>query len=295
YYGEVSSDNIFALAIRKKNIPVKNIKVNEKRFEFFNETLPWMSNLLTITHKKTLPLRNLLPADSFKVAGNGKPFTNFEVSLRLRFAYLERFLETYFYRTSLGSGYPIGEIDISHGFAGVFKSSYSYTKISASISDYVNIPPFGNISWLLYGGKTFGTLPYILLDIAPGNELYYYNKYAFNMMNKWEFIHDKYAGINIEHNIGNGIFRWFPKLRFRQFWTAKTLWGGLSPANKALNFKQGHNFQTLDGNTYLELGTGIDNIFHLFRIDFVWRVLPSTLTKANDKNFGIFGSFRVVF
>ncbi len=294
-YGEVSSDNIFALAIRKKNIPVKNIKVNEKRFEFFNETLPWMSNLITISHKTTLPLRNLLPVDSFKVAGSGKPFTNFEASLRIRFAYLERFLESYFYRTSLGSGYPIGEINISQGFAGVFRSSYQYTKVSASVSDYINIPPFGNLSGLVYAGKTFGTLPYILLDIAPGNELYYYNKYAFNMMNRWEFIHDQYAGINVEHNIGNGIFRLFPKLRFRQLWTAKALWASLSPANKAFNFKQGHNFQTLDGHPYLELGTGIDNIFHLFRVDFVWRVLPATLTRQNDKNFGIFGSFRVAF
>ncbi len=294
-YGEVSSDNVFALAIRKKNIPVKNIKVNEKRFEFFNETLPWMSNRITVTHKITLPLRNLLPVDSFPTNGQGNPFTSFEVALRIRFAYLERFLESHFYRTSLGSGYPIGEINISQGFAGVFKSSYSYTKISASVSDYINVPPLGNMTVLAFAGKTFGTVPYILLDIAPGNELYYYNKYAFNMMNRWEFIHDKYAGINFEHNIGNGIFRLFPKLRFRQFWTAKSLWGGLSPANKALNFKQGHNFQSLNGNTYLELGTGIDNIFHVFRIDFVWRVLPSTVARTNDKNFGIFGSFRVAF
>lgn len=295
YYGEVTSDNIFALAIRKKNVLVKNIKVNEKRLEFFNETLPWMSNLISVTHKTTLPLRNLLPVDSFPVHGKGDAFTNFEVSLRLRFAYLERFLESHFYRTSLGSAYPIGEINISHGFAGVLKSSYDYTKISVNVSDNMKIPPLGNISWLVYAGKTFGTLPYILLDIAPGNELYYYNKYAFNMMNRWEFIHDKYAGVNVEHNIGNGIFRLFPKLRFRQFWTAKALWGSLTDANKALNFKQGNNFQSLNGNTYLELGTGIDNIFHVFRIDFVWRVLPSTLPKVGDKTFGVFGSFRVAF
>ena len=95
--------------------------------------------------------------------------------------------------------------------------------------------------------------------------------------------------------MGNGIFRLFPKLRFRQFWTAKAMLGGLSDENKVLNFKQGHSFQTLDGKTYLELGTGIDNIFRLLRIDFVWRVLPATLTRVNDKNFGIFGSFRVAF
>ncbi len=295
YYGEVSQDNIFALAVRKKGIAVKNIKVNEKRFEFFKETLPWMSNKLTVTHKSSLPLRNLVPIDSFRTTSSGNPLTSFEVSVRLRFAWLERFVESYFYRTSLGSAYPIGEINITKGFAGVFKSSYNYTKVSAGISDYFKIPPLGNMSWLIYGGKTFGTLPYTLLDIAPGNEMYYYNKYAFNMMNRWEFIHDKYAGINIEHNIGNGIFRYFPKLRLRQFWTAKALWGSLTDANRAYNFKQGHSFQSLDGNTYLELGTGVDNIFRLFRIDFVWRVLPSTLPKVGDKTFGVFGSFRVAF
>lgn len=115
------------------------------------------------------------------------------------------------------------------------------------------------------------------------------------MMNRWEFIHDRYAGVNIEHNIGNGIFRLFPKLRFRQFWTAKTLWGGLSESNKQLNFKPGHQFQSLDGSTYLELGTGVDNIFHVFRLDFVWRVLPATLQKEGDRSFGVFGSFRLAF
>lgn len=295
YYGEVTQDNIFSLAIRKKNIPVKNIKINEKRFEFFTETFPWMSNKITITNRAWLPLRNLLPADSFKTSGTGDPMTGFEVSVRFRFAYLEDFVENTFYRTSLGSPYPIGEINITHGFSGILRSSHNYTKVSASVSDDIKIPPFGSISFLVYAGKTYGTLPYVFLDIAPGNELYYYNKYAFNMMNKYEFIHDQYAGINFEHIIGNGIFRLFPKLRLRQFWTAKALWGSLTAANTALNFKQGNNFQTLDGKTYLEMGTGVDNIFRVFRLDFVWRLLPSSSIKETTKKFGVFGSFRLSF
>jgi len=147
----------------------------------------------------------------------------------------------------------------------------------------------------VFGGRTFGTLPYVLLDIAPGNELYYYNKYAFNLMNKYEFIGDKYVGVNIEHNIGNGLFRFIPKLKFRQLWTAKVLWGSLSDENVALNFKEGGNFQTLNGRTYMELGTGVDNILHVLRIDFIWRVFPATLDKASDHPFGIFGSFRLSF
>ena len=138
-------------------------------------------------------------------------------------------------------------------------------------------------------------MPYTSLDIAPGNELYYYNKYAFSMMNKYEFIHDKYAGFTFEHNIGNGLFRFLPKLKFRQFYTIKTLWGGLSDANKALNFKPGYEFETLDGRTYMELGTGIDNIFKVLRLDFIWRVLPTPLPKERNRRFGVYGSFRLTF
>jgi hypothetical protein len=174
------------------------------------------------------------------------------------------------------------------------KSSYSYTKISGSVSDNIKIPPFGNVSWKVFAGKTFGTVPYTILNVAPGNELYYYNAEAFNMMYRWEYIHDRYAGIAVEHNIGNGIFRLFPKLRFRQFWNVRTLTGRLSDANKELNFKEGYTFQTLDGKTYLELGTGVDNIFHVFRLDFVWRLLPTPLPKQS-RRFGVFGSFRLTF
>jgi hypothetical protein len=115
------------------------------------------------------------------------------------------------------------------------------------------------------------------------------------MMNRYEFIHDRFAGFNVEHNIGNGIFRFFPKLKWRQFWTVKNLWGSLSDANKDLNFVEGHTFQTLDGKTYMEIGTGIDNIFRVFRVDFIWRVLPNSLPKGTTEKFGVFGSFRLAF
>ena len=295
YYGEVSTDNIFALAVRKPNIPIKFLKTTQERFEFFNETRSGFSTLFAATHKDFLPVRNLISEDSFPAAPNRSSMATTEVSLRIRFAYLEKFLENTFFRTSLGSPYPIGEINVARGIAGIFRSNYNYTKLSASISDYIKIPPYGTLSFQLYGGKTFGTLPYVLLDIAPGNELYYYNKYAFNTMNKYEFIHDKFAGLNIEHNVGSGIFRLIPKLKFRQFWTAKALWGSLSDANYAFNFKEGNNFQTLNGKTYLELGTGIDNILKVLRVDFVWRLLPTPLPKEIDRKFGIFGSFRLSF
>ncbi len=294
YYGEVSSDNIFALAIRKSDIPIKFMKIEEKRLEFFHETKAGFSAFLTTVNKQFDPLKNIPLKDSFMVL-KGKPLRTFELSLRLRFAYLEKFLETNFFRTSLGSPYPIPELRITKGISGIGKSAYDYTKLSASVTDFIKLPPFGSIEFYVYGGKTFGTVPYTFLDIAPGNEMYYYNKYAFNLMNKWEYVHDKYAGITFEHNVGNGLFRLIPKLKFRQFYTIKTLWGSLSDANKAVNFKTNHGFQTLDGKTYLELGTGIDNILKVLRVDFIWRILPTPLPPESSKRFGVFGSFRLSF
>ena len=298
YYGEISTDNIFALAVRKSNVPSKYLSVKEKRFEFFRESKTGFSNLFAVISKEFDPLRNIPPKDSFALKGGGTPLNTFELSLKLRFAFLEKFLENNFYRSSLGSPYPIPEVNFSHGFPGVLKSSYAYTKISASITDFIKIPPFGNISYSLYAGKTFGTLPYVLLDIHPGNELYYYNKYAYNTMNKYEFISDRYAGINVEHNFGNGIFRYFGptrKLKFRQFWNIKTLWGNLSQANRALNFKQGYTLQSLNGKPFTELGTGIDNILHILRIDFIWRVSPRPLPVQRSSRFGVYGSLRFSF
>ena len=290
YYGEISQDNIFAFAIRKPGITRKYINLEQIQFEFFNELRSGFSTLAGITNKRYTPLMGLVPAANF---GEGtKRLISTELSLRLRFAFQEKFIESQFFRTSLGSPYPVVEATVTQGVSGILKSGYNYTKLLASVSDYVPTPPFGAISYQAYTGRTFGTLPYTFLDVAAGNELYYYNKYAFNMMNRYEFVHDRFAGVNYEHNIGNGIFRLLPRLKFRQFYTVKALWGQMSDANKALNFKDGHTFQTLDSKTYLELGTGVDNILRFFRVDFIWRLLPKS-NLNNTEKFGVFGSLRV--
>lgn len=297
YYDEISSDNIFALAIRKPGVPIKFMRVEEWRVDLFKEWNIGFSMLLSSRHREFNPVRNLPVKDQFPIKTDGF-LTTFETSLRLRFAYLEKFVENNFYRTSLGSPYPIVELKLTKGLSGVQNSSYDYTKISGGISNTRKIPPFGNLYFNVFGGKTFGTLPYMMLDVAPGNEIYYYNRYAFNMMNRYEFIHDQYAGFNVEHNFGNGIFRFIPltrKLKFRQFWTAKGLWGSLSEENQQLNFVNGHPFRALNGKTYIELGTGVDNILKVFRLDFVWRVLPTPRPAKGSERFGVFGSFRLAF
>lgn len=297
YLDEVSQDNIFALAIRKANVPIKFLFTEEKRIELFKEWHSGFSITWNNSSKQYDPMRNL-PSKDLYPAASGQIFNNFESSIRLRFAYQEKFLENTFYRVSLGSPYPITEIKFSKGISGILNSGYSYSKISAGISDFMQIPPLGTFYYNFFAGKTFGTLPFMLLDVAPGNEVYYYNRYAYSLMNKWEYVHDSYAGFGLEHNVGAGLFRFIPftrKLKFRQFWTAKALWGSLSEANQQYNTIPGYTFNSLNGKTYMELGTGIDNILKVFRLDFVWRILPRPLPSEGVKRFGVFFSFRLTF
>ncbi|MBS1934912.1 MAG: carboxypeptidase-like regulatory domain-containing protein [Bacteroidetes bacterium] len=297
YYGDITSDNIFALAFRKPNIPIKFINIEEKKLEVFKEWHSGFSVRLTGDNKIYDPLLNLPPKTIYP-ATSGEPLNTFEASIKLRFAYLEKFFENTFYRTSLGSDYPIVDFKYTRGISGVLNSSYNYDKISASISDYVHVSPYGNFYYNVFGGRTFGTLPFPFLDIAPGTEIYYYNPYAYSLINKYQYLHDKYIGINFEHNFGPGLFRFIPltrKLKFRQFWTAKALWGSLSDANKTFNSSSYYTFQSLDGKTYLELGTGVDNIFKFFRLDLVWRVLPQPAPAGSSSGFGVFGSLRIGF
>lgn len=293
-YGEVSQDNIFTLGIRKPNTFRRFISTEAISFDANQDWGKGFSTQLFLSHRKFDPLLNLPLKSSFPVS-SGESLTSFEIALKLRFAYLEQFFEGDYFRYSLGTKYPVVELMVTKGIPGVFNSAYSYTKLSATVKDFMKISPLGTLSYKVYAGQIFGTLPFTYLEIHPGNDLFYYNKSTFNLMNRFEYVSDKYAGFNVEHNIGSGIFRFTPltrKLKWRQFWNVKTLWGSINTENKKVNNSTGFKF--LNGGNYTEIGTGIDNIFRVFRIDFVWRLAPPS-DISHYSRFGIFGSFQFQF
>ncbi len=302
YDNSVGPDNIFSGIIRKQDVPYKLALVHDARFDFFKEYYSGFSHMLSLKYRSFHPYAPL-PSKGIFTDENGNErdeISSTEVGLKLRYAFRETFVESDYFRYSLGSDYPVVEVQAAAGLKGVLNSDYAYQKASISIFDYLDVAPLGTIYYNLFAGKTFGTVPYPLLDIAPGNEFYYYLRNAFNMMNRYEFISDQYAGFNIEHEIGGGVFNYIPYLRkakLRQFWTAKGIIGSLSDANRALNMKPGgYVFRSFNGEPYLELGTGISNILQLFRIDFVWRVTPPLLpTEGKARHFGLFGSMRFDF
>jgi hypothetical protein len=295
YYDQLGSDNIFGLVFRKPNIPFKFQRVTEQRIDFLKESFSGLAFGMSVSHKKYVALLNLPTADLFP-SKEGNPFENFETAFRLRYAYQERRIEDNFLRSSLGSQFPIADWRMAIGWPGVMQSNYRYTKIDIALSDFLPTASYGTFYYNLFAGRVWGNIPYQLLDIQPGNEWYYFSRYSFNLMNRFEYLTDRYAGFNIEHHLGSGIFKWFGitrRWKLRQQWHIKGVVGDLSEENTQLNFVGNFPFTSLSNKLYLEAGTGLNNIFKFFTIDFVWRLLPSPLPENSVQKFGVFTGFKL--
>jgi hypothetical protein len=186
---------------------------------------------------------------------------------------------------------------------------YQYNRISVQVSQKFRIPRWGQIDYRVYGGRIVGeALPFMLLEVHPGNDIFYYSKQSFNLMNRFEYLSDRFAGFSIEHDFEKKLINLVPFLRktnIRQFWNLKAVWGSLSVSNKILNCKEysGYAMQSLNGRPYIEIGTGLDNIFRYFRVDCIWRLCPSAPGPVSPSgnyqtpaaHFGVFGSFHIQF
>jgi hypothetical protein len=296
-----SFDNIFSAIGRKSNVPWKLAFVEKQRLEYMNSTYNGFRVMLSAERKTFAPYAPLPTKGIFYHADgtDAQMITNNELGIELRFAYKEQFVEGNYYRTSLGTKYPIVKLYAGTGFKGILGSDYSFTRFRFTLSDNIKIPHTGSLYYNVFAGKILGTVPYSLLEIHPGNEFYYYNGHSFNMMYRYEYISDAYIGGILEHSLGSLFFKYIPyinKTKIRTFWNARGVYGGLSQANTLLNFNKGFDFQSLARSPYLEMGTGVENIFRVLRVDFVWRILPTkNYNDTPSRRFGIFGSLKFDF
>ena len=282
-------------------MPWKLAFVDKMRLEYALCNHDGFRFLLSAEKKRYTPYAPL-PSTSIFVDRNGQASNSVnssELGLEVRYCYKEQFVEGNYYRTSLGSEYPLVKAYIAQGFKNILQGDYHYTRARLTIGDYQPIGRLGAIEYTVFGGKTWGTLPYNLLEIMPGNEFYYGNRYAFNMMQRYEYLSDLYVGAFFEHSLGAFIFKYIPYVRdtrIRTFWNVKTVYGRLSPENETLNLNAGYPFQNLARAPYVEVGTGVENIFRFLRIDAVYRALPTAVRQDSPiKRFGLFAGAKFDF
>ena len=148
----------------------------------------------------------------------------------------------------------------------------------------------GRTSYSVSAGYIPSTVPYPILKAHLGNQTLFYITDAYNLMNFFEFVSDRYASVQVQHNFEGLLFNRIPlikKLKWRLLATGNVLYGNLSDRNYTLAPPEdGINMPIgrLGNTPYMELGYGIENIFRFLRVDAMHR-----LTYRDSPNAGKFG------
>ncbi|MBI9054044.1 MAG: carboxypeptidase-like regulatory domain-containing protein [Bacteroidales bacterium] len=290
----LTEDNFFTSLLRR-NPNYKLTMVNDFSTYVEKEWFQGLSNKLTFNYKSIEPTE-YIPFQ--KTSTNDTVFfedvTTTEVSLNIRFAKNEKFIRGEFERVSLGTNKPIFNINLTAGLNNIFGSQYEYYKVDVSLAHKVPMGTLGYFKYILDVGQVFGDVPYPLLKLHEGNETYGFDRYAFNMMNYYEFASDRYISLYAEHHFQGLFLNKIPlmrKLKWREVISAKGLIGELSNRHESImDFPEGL-YQVND--PYLEASVGIENILKIFRVDAMWRL--SYLDHEDIEKFGVRVLVQFVF
>jgi len=206
----------------------------------------------------------------------------------VRFAYRENFIQSGLRRMSLGSEYPIFEILYTRGISGVDGSQFDYNIIKLALRDRLKLGTFGYIDWSVEGGKYFGAFAYPILELHPGNESWFYDNEAYNLMNYFEFASDEYVGLFATHHLDGFFFNRVPllrRLKWREVLTVRSAWGSMDEEKHNEVLLLPDEMYSLENNPYLEASVGIENIFTIFRVDVLQRF--THLKHPNIATFGV--------
>lgn len=289
-------DNILASLLRR--IPfTKLTAVIEEKVSYERDWWPGFSNRISLTHREFSP-RGSLNYDYIYFSKGQNTITNqiktSDISLYMRYAHKEKFIEGKRRRISLGTRYPVLQMEYVHGIKGIFNSGFRYQRIKLRIQQKLKLSPLGYLIYYAEAGRILGKLPYPLLEVHSGNETYTLDKFAFNLMNYYEFVSDRYASLQITHHFNGFFLDKIPlmrKLKWREVATFNTVIGTISKANKNVSVDK-NSFYTLE-KPYAEVGTGIENIFKLIRIDAVWRL--TQLDHPDIARWGVRANLQILF
>lgn len=286
---EFGKDNILSGLYRRQKVPLKLNLMREWTAYAYKEWRFGLSHKVLFRNSQIMPK---FPYSYIPQSGDAYEdtlitnFTNTELDISSRFAYKEKFLSGDFDRISLGTKHPIFYFRYRMGLKNILGGGFKYQRIDLILTDEYAIKPLGTLHMDITMGKIFGTLPTQLLEIFQGNETYFYNDFAFNLMNEYEFVSDMYVTLSLRHHFEGFFFNKIPgfrKLKWREVIGFKAAWGTMSDANKEAN--KYNTSITPFPIPYMETSAGIENIFKIFRVDAVFRLTyrdrPSYLYTTN--------------
>lgn len=289
HYLYTNQDNIF--------LSLKRMKANNTTYHLVNKleyNLELHNNFsvnATLQNDRQIATRYLPFIDGY---GNDIPhYTENAFILQLRYAPGEKFAQGKSYRVPINHDAPVFTLTHTIAPKGLWGAKFFINKTEASFQKRFWLSMFGYIDTEVRGGHVWSRSPFLNLMIPNANLSYTIQKGSFALMNPMEFINDSYVSWDLTYWLNGALFNAVPgfkKLKLREVIGFKGLYGHLSDNNnpslhpELLRFPTDVNITPMKDRPYMEISAGIDNIFKILRVDYVWRLTYRNMPYSIDRN-----------
>lgn len=201
--------------------------------------------------------------------------------IKLRYAPGEKFVQGTTNRAPINMDAPIFTLTQEYGPKHFLGADFVMSKTEFSFKKRFWLSAFGYINTLLKTGKIWSQVPFPALLWQNANLSYTIQQESFALLNPMEFALDQFVSWDFEYFISGAIFNRIPlirKAKLREVLTFKGFWGSLTRKNNPVYnpqlfiFPQDSFTHLMGKDPYMEVSVGIDNIFTLLRLDYVWRL-----------------------
>ncbi len=203
------------------------------------------------------------------------------LGVSVRFAPGEKFIQEKSVRVPVNLDAPVFVLSHEFGPKCFPGADFTLSKTELSVQKRFWFSAFGYTDIILKGGIIWSQVQYPELLWPNANLSYTIQPESYSLMNPMEFAIDRYASWDVTY-WGNGVlFNRIPgikKAKLREVVSFKGLFGDLSNKNNPERNKNLYRFPTncdarlMTSTPYMEISAGIDNIFTILRIDYVWRL-----------------------
>ena len=202
-----------------------------------------------------------------------------EAEFRIRYAPGERIYQTPTKRYSITRNAPVFSLSHTLAFKGLMGSDYNYSRTEFAFQKRFWFSNLGNANVIVRAGKVWSKDPFPLLAIPNANLSYIVQYDTYSMMNATEFINDQYVSWDVNYNMSGFILNRIPLIQYlklREILSFRGMYGSLNDKNDPTLSNGLYNFPAgtyrMGKDPYLEAGVGVENIFKILRIDYVWRL-----------------------
>lgn len=288
-YEFTSPDNIVLSLKRMKDI--RALYRRHNRIAFNWETESNITVNIALSNERSTPVMPMT-----LTTGNGDllpALTGNSIELTLRYAPGEKFFQTRSYRIPVNLDAPA--ITLRHTLSprGLFGTTYGVNKTSLHIAKRWWLSAFGYIDTYAGGGHIWGKTDWLSLFTPNVNLSYTIQPESFALLNPVEFVCSSYAMWDITYWANGALLNQIPllkKLKLRETVGFRGYWGTLAQNCRPdqhldlLQLPQETSPEGMTDGPYMEMSAGLDNIFKVLRIEYVWRLNYREMSYEIDRH-----------